>query len=281
MKVNRIVLAGAAALVAVGCKDDPGPFLASHGPLAYVRYVAAVPDTFATDWRPIDGVENSPPAIGLAFRGTTPYQAMTPGARHIRLFPAPTAVSRPTDVVSQIIVDTTITFAANTYYTVIHLGLSRTGGTPADRLVVLEDVAPATIGTQVAVRVVHAGTGIGPVDVFATSASADPITGAPLFPNVQYGSQSAYVLRAPGTLWLRVASTGTTTELITGTSRQAPAGQAGNPTALLTPIGGAAMAGSAITAFILPRSVAGSLAPQTTAFQAPVLLYLVDKHPPQ
>jgi hypothetical protein len=66
-----------------------------------------------------------------------------------------------------------------------------------------------------------------------------------------------------------------------GTSRQAPPGQAGNPTALLTPIGGAKMAGSAMTAFILPASVPQTLAPQTTAFQSPVLLYLIDKHPPQ
>jgi hypothetical protein len=283
MKANRIALAGAAAaLLATGCKGDPGPFLAVKGPLAYVRYIAAVPDTFATDWRPIDGVENSPPAIGLVFRGTTPYQAMTPGARHIRLFPAPTGVARPADVVSQVIVDTTINFTANTYYTVIHLGLSRTGATPADRLVVLEDVAPASLAGKVAVRVVHAGTGIGAVDVFATTTSTAAVAGSPSFTNVQYGNSSAYVLMDPGTLWLRVAPTGTITpEIITGTSRQAPPGAAGNPDSLLTPIGGAARAGSAMTAFILPRSVAGSLAPQTTAFLTPVLLYLIDKHPPQ
>ncbi len=292
MKVNRIALAGAAAALLVsGCKSDPGPFLAVHGPLAFVRYIAAVPDTFATDWRPIDGVENSPPAIGLVFRGTTPYQAMTPGARHIRLFPAPTGVSRPAGVVSQIIVDTTINFTANTYYTVIHLGFSRTGSTPADRLVVLEDVAPPSLAGKVAVRVVHAGTGIGAVDVFATTTSTATVAGSPSFSNVQYGNQSAYVLMDPGTpcvlgstctstLWLRVAATGTVTpEIIAGTSRQAPPGAAGDPVALLTPIGGASMAGSAMTAFILPASVTGSLAPQTAAFQTPVLLYLIDKHP--
>lgn len=292
MKANRIALAGVAAvLLAAGCKGDPGPFLAVHGPLAYVRYVAAVPDTFATDWRPIDGIENSPPAIGLVFRGTTPYQAMTPGPRHIRLFPAPTGVARPANVVSQIIVDTTINFTASTYYTVVHLGFSRTGSTPEDRLVVLEDVAPANLTGKVAVRVVHAGTGIGAVDVFATTTSTATVGGTPIFSNVQYGTKTDYALLDPATLtttnpptanfWLRVAGTGTTTEIITGSSRQAPPGQVGDPTALLTPIGGAAMAGSAMTAFILPRSVAGSAAPQTTAFQAPVLLYLIDKHPPQ
>ena len=282
MKANRIALAGVAAvLLAAGCKGDPGPFLAVHGPLAYVRYVAAVPDTFAMDWRPIDGIENSPPAIGLVFRGTTPYQAMTPGPRHIRLFPAPTGDARPANVVSQIVVDTTINFTASTYYTVVHLGFSRTGATPADRLVVLEDVAPANLTGKVAVRVVHAGTGIGVVDVFATTTSTATVAGPAMFSNVQYGTKTDYSLVDPGTLWLRVATAGTTTEIITGTSRQAPPGQAGNPTALLTPIGGAAMPGSAMTAFILPRSVLGSLAPQTTAFQTPVLLYLIDKHPPQ
>jgi len=233
------------------------------------------------DWRPIDGIENSPPAIGLVFRSTTPYQAMTPGPRHIRLFPAPTGTARPANVVSQIVVDTTINFTAATYYTVVHLGFSRNGSTPQDKLVVLEDVAPANLTGKVAVRVVHAGTGIGAVDVFATTTSTDPVAGPAKFSNVQYGSKSDYTLVDPGTLWLRVAATGSTTEIITGTSRQAPPGAAGDPTALLTPIGGAAMPGSAMTAFILPRSVAGSLAPQTTAFQTPVLLYLIDKHPPQ
>src|SRR5688572_4231544 len=185
MKANRIALAGVAAvLLGAGCKGDPGPFLAVHGPLAYVRYVAAVPDTFATDWRPIDGIENSPPAIGLVFRSTTPYQAMTPGARHIRLFPAPTGTARPANVVSQIIVDTTINFTASTYYTVVHLGFSRTGSTPADRLVVLEDVAPANLTGKVAVRVVHAGTGIGAVDVFATTTSTAAVAGPAMFTNV-------------------------------------------------------------------------------------------------
>lgn len=286
MKAQRIALALAAALVAAGCTKDPGPFLAVHGPLAYVRYIAAVPDTFAMDWRPIDAVENSPPAVGLVFRSFTPYQAMGTGPRHLRLFPAPVADARDPAVVSQIVIDTTITFDANKYYTVIHIGFSRTGSTPADRLMVMEDQVPTTIGTQVAVRVVNLATGVGAVDVFAQTDSTSALSGAPAFANVAYGAASAYVLFAPGERWFRTTAPGTTTpELARAGGMRAPPGAAGSPNDLLTPVGGSTMAGSAFTAYVFPRSVSGSTAPQTTGatnnFSTPWVIYIVDKHPPQ
>jgi hypothetical protein len=294
MKAMRIALSLAAVLVAGGCKKDAGPFLNPTVPLAYVRYIAAVPDTFGMDWRPIDAVENSPPAVGLQFRSTTPYQAMAPGARRLRIFPAPVGDVRDPSVVSQIVIDETINFTANTYYTVIHLGFSRTGQTPEDRLVVLEDAVPASIPDgQFALRVVHVGTGLNPVDAYVTATSSAAIAGSPAFSNVAYGDDSPYVLMPTGTVWLRVTDAGSTTELVSNNSRQAPPGAAGDPVALLTPIGGASMAKSALTAFVFPRTVAGSTAPQATnpgalpplpagiSFQAPSVVYLVDKHPPQ
>jgi hypothetical protein len=282
MKAQRIALALAAGLALAGCKKDAGPFLASHGPLAYVRYISAVPDTFAMDWRPIDAVENSPPAIGLAFRSHTPYQAMTPGARHIRVFPAPVGDARDPAVVSQIVIDETLTFTANTYYTVVHLGFSRTGQTPEDRLVVIEDNVPASIPDgQVALRVVNVGTGLGAIDAWATTDTTSAISGAPTFANVAYGAASAYVNVPTGAIFLRTTGAGSTTEIVRGATRRAPNGSPGNPTALLTPIGGADMAKSALTAFVFPRSVASTTAPQTAVFQAPAVVYLVDKHPPQ
>jgi hypothetical protein len=44
----------------------------------------------------------------------------------------------------------------------------------------------------------------------------------------------------------------------------------------LTTIGGSGQAGSVVSAFIFPRSVAGSTAPNVTA---PSIVFTVDKHP--
>jgi len=277
MRATRIALVTVATLAAAGCTKDGGPFLAPVVPLAYTRFVSAVPDTFATDWRFIDGVVNSPPAILQPFRGFTPYQGTAPGPRRLRIFPNPGGTFVPIGVVTQIIIDTTLTFEANKYYTIIHLGLSRTGGAPADNILVLEDVIPENIGTQIAVRVVHVGTGLSPVDVYAAASTTAPLPASATFANVAYRSQSSYVSMAPGTLALRVTSSGTTTPVLVNTA--APAGAAADPVNLLTTIGGAAQPGSAFTAFVFPRSVAGTTAPQTTAFQSSAIVYIVDRHP--
>jgi hypothetical protein len=275
MKANRIALLVAAALVA-GCSKDGGPFLAPVQPLAFVRYVNAIPDTFSLTWRPIDAIENSPEWIGGAFRGSQTYRAMAPGPRHLRIFPHPGGDAPDVNVVSQIVHDETITFEANKYYTLIHVGHARDN---TDRIVVLEDVWPDNIGSQVAFRVVNVSPDHASIDASVTAASGDAIPATAEFGGVEFGEASSYVLRAPGTAWLRVTSGGT--EIISGNARQAPAGNAGDPTTLLDPVGGAALANSAITAFVFSRSVAGSTAPQTTAFQTPTVVFLVDKHPPR
>jgi hypothetical protein len=60
----------------------------------------------------------------------------------------------------------------------------------------------------------------------------------------------------------------------------APPGEAAVPVDNLTAIGGSNMGGSAITAFAFPKSVAGSKAPQTAAFNSPAIVYPIDRHPP-
>ena len=45
MRVSRIGLALVGALLAVGCDKDDGPFFAPQVPLAYTRFVNAIPDT--------------------------------------------------------------------------------------------------------------------------------------------------------------------------------------------------------------------------------------------
>ena len=44
---------------------------------------------------------------------------------------------------------------------------------------------------------------------------------------------------------------------------------------------GSTVAGTALTAVVFPRSVAGSKAPQTAAFQVPAITFMWDKRPPR
>lgn len=273
MNKGRIALAACGALLALGCDKETGPFLAPTQSIAYVRYVNAVPDSGAFDWRLVDAIENSPPANGLAFRGFTPYQAMGTGARKLRIFPTSTDIA----ITSQIVIDTTITFSASTYYTLIHLGFARAGSSPADRIVVLQDQFPASLGSQVAVRAVNVASGLGNLDVFQAAATADPLPGSPKFSGVAYGIATAYVAGAVGPINLRMTASGTTTPVLA--SVVADTGQTAVPASNLTAIGGSRQAGSVISAYLFPRSVTGTAAPQTTAFQSPVVVYVVDKHP--
>lgn len=260
----------ALALGALACGEgDTGPTLAPTPPIAFVRYVHVVPDTSSTDWRPIDGIVNSPAALNLQFRANTPYQAMGAGPRRLRIFPT----SEVASITSQIVIDTTITFTANTYYTLIHIGLARPGQTPADRIWVLEDQIPATIGaSQIALRVVNAGVGLGAVDVETAAATTGPFTA--LATNVNYGAVSTYQLVATGARVLRANAAGSANNLSAALALPVGAAAANGQTAA----GGTAVGGSAITAMIVPRSVAGSSA---AAFATPSILYLVDRAPRQ
>ena len=277
MSPTRNALMIAAALGTAACTKDGGPFLAPVVPLAYTRFISAVPDTFATDWRFIDAIANSPTAILQPFRGFTPYQATTPGPRQLRIFPNPGGTNVPIGVVTQVMIDTVLTFTEGKHYTIIHVGLARTGGTPADRVIVLEDEVPANIGTQIAVRAVNLGVGLGSLDVYAAASTSAPLPASATFANLAYGAQSAYAMMAPGTLALRVTAAGTNTPVLANFA--APAGAVADPANLLTAIGGAAQPGSAFTAFIFPRSVAGTTAPQTTAFQNSAIVYIIDRNP--
>src|SRR5687767_13692468 len=86
-KIRLLLLTDLLAIV--GCGKDDGPFFAPEVPLAYTRFINAVPDTVTLDFRFVDFLEYSPYAIQLAFRGFTPYQGTAPGSRHLRVFTDP------------------------------------------------------------------------------------------------------------------------------------------------------------------------------------------------
>jgi len=272
MRVKRIGLALFGAL-AVGCTKDDGPFFAPQVPLAYTRFINAVPDTVGLDFRFVDFLEHSPFEIQMTYRGFTPYQGTGPGARHLRVFPNPGGSPSLGDV-TQILLDETVTFEAGKYYSLVAVGFSRTGSSPGVKLQVYEDPIPDA-GSNVAFRTVHLATGLASLNVGVTAASADAIP-TPTFSNLAFLAASAYVTRATGNAFFRVQETTSATEIIAATGRQAPVGAAGDPLNNLTIIGGSGQAGSVVTAWVLPRSVSGSKAPNVTT---PSILFTVDKHP--
>jgi hypothetical protein len=276
MRVSRIGLALVGALLAVGCDKDDGPFLAPEVPLAYTRFMNAIPDTGAVDFRFVDVLEYSPFAVQAAYRSFTPYQGTAPGARHLKVFTNPGGSSTQIPFVTGVVVDETPTFEAGKYYTLVAVGYARTTGTPRVKLQVYEDPIPDP-GSQVAFRVVNLATGLSSLDVSLTGTSTDAIPATPnVADNLAYLASSAYLTRAPGNAWFRVQESTAAAEIVTGNGRQAPPGAAGDPLNNLTTIGGSGQAGSAITAWIFPRTVAGSTAPSVTT---PSIIFTVDKHP--
>jgi hypothetical protein len=274
MRVTRIGLALVGALTAVGCSKDDGPFFAPQVPLAYTRFINAIPDTGAVDFRYVDLVEYSPFALQLAFRGFTPYQGTATGARHLKVFTNPGGSNSQIPHVTGVVLDETPTFESGKYYTLVAVGYARTTGTPRVKLQVYEDVIPDP-GSNVAFRAVNLATGLASLNVGVTAASTDAIP-TPTFSNVAYLGASAYVTRATGNAWFRVQETTSATEIVAGNGRQAPVGAAGDPLNNLTTIGGSGQAGSVVTAWVFPPSVTGSTAPSVTT---PTIVFTVDKHP--
>ena len=155
----------------------------------------------------------------------------------------------------------TFDFTAQTDYTFIHMGFARTGQTPAREVRVIPDNGADPGALNVGFRVIHAGAGLGNVDVNLIRHRADTLTlpVTPLVANVAYGAASAYVTVAADavaadSLRVVVTAAGTTTPILANVAL--PTGQAG--TTSVNPIPGARVAGSVMTAVVVPRSVAGS-----------------------
>lgn len=267
MRVKSIGLALIGALALVGCSSDEGPFFAPDVPLAYTRFINAIPDTGSVDFRFIDYLEYSPFGLQLTFRSFTPYQGTQPGARHLRVFTNPGGSPRIGDV-TNILLDEQLTFETGKYYTIVAVGYSRSGSSPGLVLQVYEDAIPDA-GSNVAYRTVNLGSGLGTVDVSITASSSSTLPATPDFPGVAFLSASSYVTRATGAAVYRVTGPATV-------NSTAPTGSAGDPLNQLTTIGGSNQAGSVVTGYVFPRSVSGSKAPNVTS---PSVIFIVDKHP--
>jgi hypothetical protein len=269
MRLSRLTLLAVPAALAVAACNSDDVTVESRPPLAGVRYINAVPDTSRLDFRMVDQLEYSANTIsgigGLSFREGTEYFPVEAKARHIKVFSfADTAIT----TVQQVLVDTTITFEANKNYTLLLAGTSRN---KQARFRVIEDVPAAPAAGQIAVRAYNAGA--GPMDAWVVASTTTALSGTPTFASIADLAASAYRTQAAGAFAVRIASPGTTTAIA---SLQAATGAAG--TALQNPTAGAVVAGTVFSAYIFPRSVAGSRAP--SAFTTAGVQLFVDKLPP-
>lgn len=276
MRILRFSVACALGSGLLACSEDAA-FTVPLPPLAGIHWVNAVPDTGQQDLRIVDIVSNAG-LYDANFRGSNMfYQAIEAGSRNLRIFNSSTDPA----IAQTIIGETTLSLAAGTNYTFIHRGFARTGQTPARETVLLADAPPQPAAGQVAVRAIHAGAGMGAVDVFfvkraVNPATADSLPDTPHVAALTYGNASTYVSAAAdgtGDALRAVFTTAGTKTVLAAVN--APAGVAGSAT--VNPIAGATQAGSVMTAVLVPPSVAGS---QATSFTTPGALYLVDRRPP-
>ncbi|MGZ8456291.1 MAG: DUF4397 domain-containing protein [Gemmatirosa sp.] len=279
MRFPRITLLAAslAATALAACGKD-GAVTETRPPLAGVRYIHAVPDTGRLDFKMVDQLEYSANTVegsgGLTYRTGSRYYPVEAKARKIRVFSFQDSAAT---TVSQVVIDTTITFEANQNYTLLLVGNARGTGGDRARFVVINDAPPSVDATNIHYKFYNAGT--APVAGYVGATAA--VTGTPTVASIAARSASAYQARAAGALGFGVTAVGSTTSMGT---MAAAAGTAG--TATVNPQAGATVAGTAFSVYAFPGAVAGSGAVRglstaaANALLAPAINLFVDRLPP-
>jgi hypothetical protein len=281
----------AAAVAVLGCKKD-ATFVEPIPDYAAIHWLNAVPDTGQQDIRVVDIVSNAG-LFDANFRGANMYyQPIESGARTVRIFNS----SSVDTIASQVLATTTLNTTVGQGYTFIHAGFARTGGTPARTVLVIPDNPTAPTAGNVGLRFVHAAAGLGNLDFNVIRKGSDTLPDIPLRGNVGFGaaavtysavkadSMQVFHPRAGvdsivfyDTLRVVVTAVGTKAPVLFTTVL--PLGSPNTINQVVQPIAGGAIAGSVITTVAVPRSVAGSAAPQTAAFLVPAGVVFVDRRP--
>jgi hypothetical protein len=278
MRFSRLSLLPLALMAVAACHDD-GVSVNTRPPLGGVRFVNAVPDGGPVDIRMVDQVEWSATSVsdntaccGLPFRGGTIHWATEAKARHIRVFPTDSSLA----VTTQILHDTTITIEANKNVTLMLVGSRAAGGKVS--FVLIDDNPAAVPANKVAVRLVNAsaaGQTPAAADAYiVTDTTAAGLPATATYTAVAPRTAAAYVQRDLGVFAFRATAAGSTTPFWATT---APAGAPAD--GLIGATAGYRGGGSALSGYLFPRSVAGTGAPQSAAFQAPGIVYFVDLIP--
>lgn len=186
------------APISLVAMDGSGSFeiLDTNTP-ANIRVVHASPDAPAVDVVVNDDFAN-PLVPALAFPETTGYVAPAPDDYNVKVVPAGT---------TNAVVDADLTLDAGESYTVIALGLA--SGTPSiEPLVLVDD--PRRVATEARVRLVHASTLAGEVDIYVTEPGASLEASTPAFTAVPFKADTGYVSLPTGTYDVSVTPTGST-----------------------------------------------------------------------
>lgn len=265
------------ALLAFAACHDDGVSVNARPPLGGVRFINAVPDGGPVDIRMVDQVEWSASSVsgtanccGLNFRQGTIHWATEAKPRHIRVFMSDSSIA----IVSQVLHDTTITIEANKNITLMLVGSQAAGG-HVSFVKIDDDAAPA--GDQVALRLINATqTGQVPAtaDAYVTTDTTSALSGAATFAGVGPVSTTAYISRATGKFFVRSTPAGSTASIW---NTVAPSGAPAD--GLIGVTAGYNGPGSALSAYLFPRSVVGTKAPQSAAFQKPAVVFFVDLIP--
>ena len=308
MRFTRVLMGAITIAGITACGSDVVSREVAPDPFSSIRWVNAVPDTVAMDYRIVDYPSNASEP-NLAFRASSGnWRNLPPGQHHIKVFfTNTTAAGTDVSVVSQVFVDTTLTFEEGKKYTILHYGFAKAGATPKQQLVVIEDAPPTPATGQIGVRAINAAPALGPVDIYAIPATA--IGGAA-------SGGAAFTSVAPGTIatWLGLAALPgpvppsttppATTYRIAATppasatpvaDALAPPGQVGVPSTTvsgvvsqaLDPIAGSQQPLSDLTAVVFGPQVSYTLRTPTggsvtiPATATGGVTILLDKHPPR
>ena len=243
-------------------------------PTSGVRFINAVPDTNAMDFRFVDIIENNAQyripfrnnpvtSAGITASTQIEFKNTKAGQRNFRIFLSDTLQS----VASTVLKDTTVTIAAGKYYTAIMWGSARAGSM---HLTWIEENIPDP-GTNVGLRVINATTGAVDVKEYPSS-GVPPATAT--WASIPAMSLSSFMTAAPDRIKFNVTAAGSGVPMFAD-----GLALVGAPAAVdLEGLPGTTIAGSSVSAVIFPPSVAGSKAAQ---FAAPGMSFMWDRRPPR
>lgn len=275
MRIARVGILGALVFGAIGCQSkDTGVTRPDIPPLAFVRYINAVPDTFNLSVRFIDQLEFVPQTfanVPYGSEGQGGFQGIEAGTHRFRVFTYDPDLNANNgqEATTAMLVDTSFTFVAGEHYTIMHAGYARAGQLPAQKAYILTHTLPAE-NANISVLAIHAGVGL-PAGV----SNVDLVAGATtLASGVGFGEMSAtYGSQAVGDFTADFTQAGTATVVA---SDSPPEGVAGSEGA--SAIAGSTVGGSVFTAVLFGPSVAGSGA---SSHPAPFIGWFADRQPPE
>lgn len=304
MNLHRFLILGAAIATVTACSNnDTAPKIITPGPAGFVRFINAVPDTGAQDFRFTDVVEGVPNVefVNLAFRGGTDraYQRVSVGSHHIRVFMSGSNLNaggfaNDAAIVSTVMGDTTFTFAEGVHYTFLWQGASRSA---AQKFVIFTDNFTAPASGKFSIRALNASTAAADFCLSSGTATLPLVNAIPgieaavgsgvatctvAYAGVASNTASAWtdvtVASSSGNYVMSATAAGSAVVIASTVCPAGTAAVAEVPlvSGALQATAGCRIASSVLSAYLFPISVVGSKA---ASFTTRGIVFVVDKQP--